>query len=146
LVASLPEEKNKRIEITHNAVKNLARLLPAASSALGSVEGYLEGINLHRNPRFIVYESRTGKAITCTFGSLELTQKIKDNLQQRVVAFGRVVRNTKGEPLRITLSSIDDLKVFDKDLKVLPFRELRGSDPDFTGDLTTEEFIKRNRG
>jgi hypothetical protein len=39
-----------------------------------------------------------------------------------------------------------DLQVLAEDLKILPFRSLGGSDPNFTGDLSTEEFIRKIRG
>ena len=152
VIASLPEEKNKAIEITQKTATHIARLLPAASSGIGSVEGYLEGINLHKRPRFIVYESRTGKAVTCNFGTLRksevshVTEVVKESLQSRVVVSGRIFRNAQAEPLRISVSSVDDLKVFGKDLKVLPFEKMRGMDPDFTGGMSTQEFIRSIRG
>jgi hypothetical protein len=148
LIASLPQETKEVVaEITHKTAENIARLLPAASVALGSVEGHLEGINLHNRPRFIVYEHRTGKAVTCLYGNLKLMETIKSSLEKRVIVSGKLARNAKGEPLRITLASLEDLRVLgSEDLKILPFKKLRGSDPDFTGEMTTEEFIRSIRG
>ena len=144
IVASVPEQQAE-VEITKRSALNLERLLPEASTSLGSVEGHLEGINLHRNPRFIVYQGGTNKAVTCGFGALELRERIKDSLEHRVSVSGRLWRNARGEPVRIKLFSTDDLKVFGSDLKILPFRDVRACDPEFTAELTTEQFLRSAR-
>ncbi len=152
VIASVPIQENEvgqaEVEITEKSASNLAKLIPAPYVSLGSVEGHLEGINMHSNPRFIVYEKRTGKAVTCWFGTLrdELMDKIKDSLESRVSVSGRLSRNAKGEPVRIKLLNPDGLKVFEKDLKVLPFKDLRGSDKDFTRGLSIRDFIRSIRG
>ena len=48
--------------------------------------------------------------------------------------------------MHINMREYSDLKIFGKDLKILPMRELGGSDPNFTGDLSTEEFLADIRG
>jgi hypothetical protein len=147
LIASLPEEKDEA-ELTAKAVQNIDKLLQAPYESLGSIEGHLEGINLHATPRFIVYEQRTGKAVTCLFGQFreELMEKIKSSLEERVVVAGRLYRNSKGEPVRIKLRSASDLQVFGRDLKILRMADLRGSDRDFTGGLSVQEYVRRMRG
>jgi hypothetical protein len=147
LIASVPEEANEA-EVTRKSAENIAKLMQAPYTSLGSIEGHLEGINLHAQPRFIVYEARTKKAVTCLFGPFrnELMDKIKDSLEHRVSVSGRLYRNAKGEPVRIRLFSPSDLKVFGVDLKVMPFRALGGSDRDFTGGESSHEYIRRMRG
>jgi len=73
-------------------------------------------------------------------------EKVKKFLGARVQVSGIVSRNEKGEPVRVLLEKETDLKIFGFDLKILPFKKLGGSDPDFTGDLSTEEFIRKIRG
>jgi hypothetical protein len=147
IIASVPEaQTNNVVEITRRSADNLEKLIPAAYKALGSVEGYLETISIHRNNRFVVYQGLTGKAVSCHFPKLDLMDKIKNSLGARVQVSGLLSRNEKGEPVKVLLQQPSDLKVFGPDLKVLPFKQLGGSDPDFTGNLSTEDFIKAIRG
>ena len=146
IIVSIP--KKAEAEVTPKAYQNISELLNAPYTSLGSIEGHLEGINLHQSPRFIIYEQGTNQPVSCHFGSFrgELMDKIKDSLEKRVLVSGRLHRNAKGEPAKITLLSADDLKVFESDLKVLPFRRLRGSDPDFTSSEAIPDYIRRMRG
>jgi len=136
------------VEITETSVRNLKELIPEASKAIGSVEGILEAISIHdrKKPLFVVYESLFGKAVTCRFSGLPIMEKVKDSLGRRVRVSGLVSRNARSEPRQVMLYRPEDLEIFGEDLKVLPFRSLGGSDPDFTGDLSTEEFIRSVRG
>jgi hypothetical protein len=145
IVASVPENHNI-VEITRRSADNIQRLIPEAYKSIGSVEGYLETISVHKTKKFVVYQGMTGKAVNCQFPKLELMDKVKHFLGARVLVSGIVSRNEKGEPMRVLLEKESDLKVFGVDLKILPFKKLGGSDPDFTGDMTTEEFIRKIRG
>jgi hypothetical protein len=144
ILASVPET-NSSIEITYRSAENIKKLLPVATRTLGSVEGRLEAISVRGYPRFIVYEGLSDKGVSCTAPKLNLLEKAKDSLGSRVQVTGLVHRNRKGEPIRVIIQNPNDLKVFGSDLKILPLEELGGSDPDFTGDLSTDEFIRRIR-
>lgn len=145
IIASAPELQSE-VEITERSAKTLAELLPTPYRSIGSVEGFLETVSVHNGHKFIVYEGKTGKAVTCHFPRLRLMERVKESLGKRVIVSGLLARNPKNEPVRITISKDTDFRVFDEDLKVLPFKDLGGSDPDFTGSVTTEEFIRRIRG
>lgn len=146
IVASIPETHNQVIEITKRSADNIQKLIPEAYQSIGSVEGFLETISVHKTKKFVVYQSVTGKAVNCQFPKLELMDKVKKYLGERVQVSGIISRNEKGEPVKVLLEKESDLKIFGVDLKILPFKKLGGSDPDFTGDLTTEEFIRKIRG
>lgn len=136
------------MEITQTSVRNLRDLMPETSRAIGSVEGTLEALSIHnpKKPIFVVYESMFGKAVTCRYSGLDILHKIKESLGKRVRVQGLISRNSRSEPRQVMLYRANDLEVFGSDLKVLPFRSLGGSDPDFTGDMSTEEFIREIRG
>lgn len=144
LIASVPDA-HKETLITEVSARNLRQLLPEASRSLGSVEGTLEAISTHKGLFVVVYESLHGKAVTCKVPSA-LLEKIKQSLDKRVLVTGIISRNAKFEPRKVIVEHPENFKVFEEDLKVLPFRRLGGSDPDFTGELTTEEFIRNIRG
>jgi len=63
-------------------------------------------------------------------------------LGRRVGAFGMVYSNEKGEPLRVDAERIRVLRA-KEDLPSIA--SLGGSDPHFTGDMTTEEYIRSLR-
>jgi hypothetical protein len=146
LIASLPDEGKEETEITVASARNLMNLLPEASKSLGSVEGTLEAISTHKGLAVVVYESLHGKAVTCVIRNADLRQKVQDSLDKRVLITGIVSRNSKSEARKVIVERLEDFKVFGDDLKILPFRKLGGSDPNFTGDMSTEEFIRSIRG
>lgn len=106
----------------------------------------MEAISVHKRRVFVVYESLFGKAVTCEFHGLEILEKVKESLGRRVRVRGIVSRNSRSEPRSVRLETESDFQVFERDLKVLPFRLLGGTDPNFTGGLGTEEHIRRIRG
>jgi hypothetical protein len=59
---------------------------------------------------------------------------------------GVISRNARSEARKVTVTRAEDFKIFGSDLNVLPFRKLAGSDPDFTGNLSTDEFLRSIRG
>lgn len=145
LVASIPQTSSET-DITVVSATNLRKLLPEASKSLGSIEGKLEGISVHGRLDVVIYESIHGKAVTCHIANADLLGKIKETLGSRVKVTGLVSRNAKAEPRKVTVERPEDFKVFGSELKILPFRRLAGSDPDFTGDFSSEEYIREIRG
>jgi hypothetical protein len=154
IVAEVLEDE-AAVEITESSVRNLKELIPESYRAIGSVEGTLEAISIHGRKRsghdrerllFVVYESLFGKAVTCRLSGIPLVEKVKDSLGKRVRVSGLVSRNARSEPRQVMLYRPEDLEVFGEDLRVLRFRSLGGSDPDFTGELSTEDFIRSVRG
>jgi hypothetical protein len=135
----------QEVEITKQSFKNLKNLLPEAYKSLGSIEGRLEGISIHHGERFVVYDSISGKGVTCLFPKLKLTPKAKEHLGDRVQVSGLLSRNAKGEPVRIRIDKPERFRVFGSDLAMLSMRSLGGSDPDFTGGMSTEDFIRSIR-
>jgi hypothetical protein len=145
LIASIPES-DAETEITQTSVNNLKILLPEASKSYGSIEGTLEAISTHKRLAVVVYESLHGKAVACEIRNKDLLPKVKESLDKRVLVTGLISRNAKSEARKVIIERPEDFKVFGEDLKILPFRRLGGSDPDFTGNISTDEFIRRIRG
>jgi len=129
-------------EISRLALDNIREITKVRDSAIGSVEGTIETLSIHGRPKFVLYESRTRKAVTCQFTREDWFERIKEVMGKRVMVAGLVRYNMKGEPLRIELENIRLIRGR-ADLPTI--EELSGSDPQFTGDLSTEEYIKRIR-
>ena len=133
---------DRHVEVTPKTSENLSRILPTKREAIGSIEGNLEAINIHRQPKFIVYHAITHRAITCTFEPGELTT-VKSYLGNRVLVKGLLYKNVNGETLRAkvdSITSVDLSKRFRRDnIDDLPI-------PDFADNASTSEYLRRIRG
>jgi hypothetical protein len=129
-------------ELSPVAVENARKLIQIKTSAIGSVEGTIETLSIHGKARFVIYHLRTRKAISCQFDREKWFEKTRDMMGKRVTVHGLVHYNIKGEPQRV---EIEDMRLA-RDSRELPtIEELSGSDPNFTGTLSTEEYIRQIR-
>ena len=100
-----------RVTISERASENIRVLLPEQDESLGSAEGTLETISVHRGRRFVVYHSRTKKAIRCDIPSKsDLLDQATAALGNRVVVGGRLHTNARGEPVRISVEELRTLR------------------------------------
>jgi hypothetical protein len=131
-------------EITAQSAVNIDQLMKSSYQSISSVEGRMVAISIRGKSKFIIYHSRTGKAVTCIVPPEKLTSLITtEMLGRRVCAFGLVHSNAKGEPLRVNVNRIRILRREDE----LPSTEsLSGSDPDFTGGMDTVDYLRTVRG
>lgn len=131
-------------EITPDISKYIGKLLKVKHSSIGSVDGKLMTISIQGGSRFVIYHSRTGKAVNCNISIDKLASMIKtEMLGRRVIASGMVNSNIKGEPLEVDAKSI---RIIRKKEELPSIESLSGSDPYFTGDMNTEEFMRSVRG
>ena len=130
------------VDLTAKAAVNARGLTTVVDRAAGSVEGRLEAISIHRRPKFTVYRSLNNRAVTCLFGRDKDLDDVISLLGKRVNVSGTVSYNRLGDPFRVEVESIRRLR----DRSELPsITEMTGSDPDFTGGMSTEEYIERLR-
>ncbi len=138
---SINGRMSKPVPMSHNLVANVDVLIGPFYSAIGSVEGTLDTISLHRSPRIFVYHSLTRKAVRCKF-PLDMLENVRSALGKRVIVSGIVQYNRQGDPVRVDMEEIRILG-----LNQLPStQELSGSDETFTGDMSTAEFLRSIRG
>lgn len=133
---------DQRVEITALTARHIGQLLPIKRTAIGSVEGTLEKISVHKGPNFVVYQSRTKRAVTCEIGSEELMELAKRNLGERVSVSGILQKNFKGETMRVKAERMRPLGK----LHLLPGVQEVLDDPEFTDAETTDEMLRRIRG
>lgn len=135
-------EHDKTVVVSQSAAQTIRELLPIRRSAIGSVEGKLEAISIHRGPTFIVYQGLTNKAIRCAFdGSDVMMETVKSILGKRVVASGIVHSNIKAEPMRV---DVEDIRVLG-DGPLPRTQDLTGSHPDIADGLSTDDYIRSIR-
>jgi hypothetical protein len=140
-VASVPEVQQKA-EVSEKASQTISELLPSKTEAIGSVEGRLEAISIHGGKKFVVYHAITKKAVNCHFEQERFMEIVLRSLGQRVMVSGAIFSNAKGEPVKVAVS---DLSLLKGQVRLPSVAEMTGSDPNFTGALSTEEFIRSIR-
>ncbi len=133
------------VDLTAQASVHLDQLMRVQQRSMGSVEGKLETISVHGRPRFVVYHGMTRKAVSCQIRSDEWLRVALNALEsrKRVNVTGLVHYNLRGEPIRV---EVDNIRIL-RDRSELPTTaDIRGSDPAFTGQLSTEAFVREIRG
>ena len=118
-------------------------ILRGGATALGSVEGRLEAINVHGTRTFTVWDRVTGADVRCTFPKdSSWTARIKSLVECRVLVVGTVHYLRDGQPYAITeLTDILD-RTPDPSLPKATF----GSIPNLTGGVDSVEYVHRIRG
>ena len=132
----------RSVSVNEAAIKTLQELLPPRRQEQGSVEGILETISIHGSKKLIIYESLSRKGVTCILPKSESIEQAKEALGKKVVVSGIVHFNIKDEPVKVV---IEDLRILGFGKHLPKATELTGSDPNFTGDLTTDEYIREIR-
>lgn len=135
-------EDHRSVAVTERAARTLRELLPPRREEKGSVEGTLETISIHRRKTLIIYDSLSHKGVTCILPKEEPLKQATEALGKKVVISGLVCFNIKDEPVKIV---VGNLRVLGLGKQLPTAAQLTGSDPDFTGDLTTDEYIERIR-
>lgn len=130
------------VTISAKAAANIEPLLTARRRALGSIEGKIETASIHGRPRFIVYLSRTRKAVTCRMSTSAVLESAAGVMGRRVLASGTIHYNARSEPLRV---DVDHVRVLRTENELPTIDELAGSDPEFTDGLSTAEYIRELR-
>ena len=141
LSISLPELE-RETELRVDSADNLRVLKGVQRKTIGAVEGRLELVSIHRPyRRFNVYHSITDKAVKCSLPE-QLERIVIDSLGKRVSVTGTVSFNVLGEPLSVEVSKVRVLK----EREALPsIEDMLGLAPDFTDDLSPEEYIRSLR-
>lgn len=131
---------SEAVKITPKSTVHVDELLRVRHRSIGSVEGTIETVSVHRGERFILYHARTRKAIQCITPKGRLPKLVSTELLgNRVIVFGILHSNALGEVLRIDVERVRQLLKRDA---APDYTTLGGSDPSLIGDLTTEDYIR----
>ena len=97
--------------VARHVSENVERILQHGY-LLGGVEGRLEGINIHLQPQFVVYDSVSGRAVRCYFSSDQLDDVV-GAVGRKVLVSGNLRRDASGRPLQFrpveSFNIIDEL-------------------------------------
>ena len=133
--------RHKSTEFDAQIAATTSQLMSYSYQSFGSVEGTLEMISIHKPARFNVYHSISLRAVRCNLRAEDI-ERVRDNLGRRVVVSGLVSYNAKDEPKSIV---VEELEVIPREDELPTIDEFVGSDPNYTGDITTEEYIRSMR-
>ena len=97
------------IKLTKQLVAHVDVLTSEAQPRIGSIEGLLEEVNVHRQPSFQVWERLTGTKVHCRAGSAITTDDLSAALGKRVEVRGRIRQSKTGQKTTI---DVKQLRVF----------------------------------
>jgi hypothetical protein len=100
----------KEASLSTRSVASITELIRPRRRSIGSIEGVLEMISVHKKPHFTLYSSVTKKAVSCNFVESEFLDVVKDSLGHRVSVSGVIHSNAKGEPLFVNVENIRHLR------------------------------------
>lgn len=110
--------------------------------SIGSVIGHLDSISVHDKNEARLWPERGGPPVLVRFSSDDL-DCVKSYLGERVEASGRLRRDQAGQLVSVQLRTLERLPSIDDSP---PLTELIGLDPDFTGGVSSAEYLREIRG
>lgn len=129
--------------VSETVVTNAKASVEGADHAIASVAGILDVVNLRRGAHQVsLYDDTTRRAVRCRFPDA-LFATVRDALGRRIRALGEVTRNRRGQILRV---DIDRIELLPDVLAVPSVDELVGIAEWYTGDQSTEEYLRAVRG
>jgi hypothetical protein len=131
-----------RAIVDSETVDNARRAIAVSQHAFGGVQGRLDVLNARPRggPRAQVLLEGTRRAVTLRAAPDQI-DLLREAWGKRVRAAGVLMRNSSGQPIRLDLT---ELQIIDEREPTSAW-EILGLGPDWTGDLTTDEFIRQAR-
>lgn len=110
--------------------------------AMGEISGYIDAINVHREPVFFLYPEVGPSRVRCVFDR-PLLDDVRSALKRFVTVRG-MVEYPEGSPFatRVTVEHVD---VHPREPDLVPLEAIFGSVPDLTGGLDSVTFVRRQR-
>ncbi len=139
------EQQDKGASILPKDGEEIKKLVGVRYRALGAVEGQIEVVSIRKRRRhFSITHSRTLRSIRCSFPeAVESSVFEAMEGRRRVIVTGLIGYNAKHEPISIEVQK--ELRFLGREHELPSIEDLAGSDPDLTGSLSTEEYIRSLR-
>jgi len=140
-LASVNGRRETDVPLDEGVRLNARRAIEPASTAWSSLVGVLDVISVRHERRRIGLLTDHGRAVVCDVKRLP-REAVMSAFEQRVVAAGRLKRNSSGQPVSL---DVEALEVLDSPPPVVA-RDLLGAAPNLTGGLSVEEYMAVLRG
>lgn len=154
LIAVLHGQPSASATVEKITTRNAQQAVLPASSARSSVVGVLNLLSQKRDKvrgldkvRGVIEDRQTHRGVICNLDGIP-RQTIKDLWGETVVAWGTLTRNSSGQAVRLVVEDLAPVEASAVMDATLTARDLLGSDPEYTGKLTTQEHMDlvRRRG
>lgn len=86
--------------ITKETAARIEAVIGQGYTSIGAIEGSLEGISIHGQPSFTVYDAVTGRAVRCDFKE-SMRQQVIEALGHKVIVHGSIRRDPLGRATRV---------------------------------------------
>ena len=128
--------------LSESVVRNAESSIKETERSLGSVVGVLDVINLRHHNYISLYDDATRRAVRCRFRD-EMLESVKEGLGKRVRVYGTLTRNRLGQVLNV---DVERLEMLSDSPPVPSVDELAGIAPWYTGEQSTEDYLRSVRG
>ena len=95
----------KPIPLSARMLAHVESVLAPEVHSIGTIEGELEGLIIHGNKRFLIYDQLTGHQVICHFGELVRWEGLRDAMGRRVAVTGGIRSRRSGERVSIRVAS-----------------------------------------
>lgn len=127
------------IELTNALSVQLDALAAVAQHSVGTLRGRLMGVNYSSGNRASL-KPEVGRTVRVSFPD-DLRESVERSLREPVMIQGALKRDTTGRTYFIAANRVEPLTVPN-----VRWVDLIGADPDFTGGMDTDTWLRVNRG
>ena len=131
----------ERVAIGPDTVANIESLTATKYESLGSIVGNLDAITVRNGTEFRVWEEVSGQPVTCRFTE-EMLEQVEDSLGLRVLVYGDVRANYKGQIIGIYVHGFG---MYADEANLPPIKEMSGLVDDFTGGMPLKDYLEEIR-
>ncbi len=128
----------RQVLITQHLAANVDAILDRGYTAPASVEGRLDSVSIHDRSVFGLWESVARRRVECHFPR-EMLDQVREALGRRVLVSGIVRFGQGDQPLSVQVRRI---RVFPAEEQLPSTEQLRGMDPDFTGEADSTTYVR----
>jgi hypothetical protein len=107
-IISVNGDRSPEAQVNEAVRQNARRAMRPASVAWSSVVGVLDVISARREKRRVGLLTDQGRAVLCNVQNVP-TEQLFEAFEKKVVAAGRLRRNSLGQPVRLDVESLDVL-------------------------------------
>ncbi len=133
----------KETQVTNEFITNTKAYVIENRTYKGSVKGMLEQINVHGGANNIrIYPIIGAKFVKCSFPT-KIKDEVTASIDKYVEVFG--ILTYKPNEKFASEVAVDSIKVFPNEDELPKLGDLRGINPDITGSLKSEDFIRKQR-
>ncbi len=139
---TISDPRGKVIPIDSVFKENIVDVIGPDQFSVGSITGRLEKLNVHNTSRFEIYPTVGPHKLICTFDDSQL-DVVRRAIKRYVTVTGRLrYKQWANFPHAIDTKHID---IHEMDDELPTLEDMRGIAPRATGDLSSEEFVRRMR-